>query len=137
MAPSGGATTGVDQAMTWSPENSTSVPFSAKAMWFAVWPGVATASIAHPSPATMSPSASAVSGRKSRSPLASSRGASPTLSGRRGRMIAVGMGDEDVRHRLASHGLDEGRDVRLVERPWIDDGDPALSDDVADRPLEG
>ena len=54
-----GATMVVDQPMTWSPENSRSVSFSAKAMWFAVWPGVVMPSSAQPSPLTTSPSASA------------------------------------------------------------------------------
>src|SRR5258706_426901 len=53
-------------------------------MWLAVWPGVATASIVQPAPAMTSPSASVRSGRNSVSLLASSRGASPILSGRGG-----------------------------------------------------
>ncbi len=85
MAPSGGATTGVDHAITWSPENSRLPSLNANDMWLAVWPGVVTASMVKPLPATTSPSASARSGRKSVSLLASSRGASPTLSGRAAR----------------------------------------------------
>ena len=107
-------------------------------MWLAVWPGVVTASMVQPSPVTTSPSASARSGRKSVSLLASSRGASPTLSGRaarcgpsastvapvaaliarhRRRMIAMGMGDEDMGDGLAAHGVEQRRDMGLVIGP--------------------
>ena len=59
-----------------------SASLKAKAMWFAVWPGVVTASMVQPAPCTTSPSASARSGLKSVSLEDSSRGASPTCSGR-------------------------------------------------------
>ena len=52
-------------------------------------------------------------------------------------MVAMGVGDEDVRHRLAAHGIEQRRDMRLVNRAGIDDGDAAFADDVADRALEG
>ena len=52
-------------------------------------------------------------------------------------MVAVGMGDEDVRHGLAAHGIEQRRDVRLVERPRIDDRDPAAAEDVGHRALVG
>ena len=55
---------------------------------------------------------------------------------RRRRMVAMGVGDEDMRHRLPSHRIEERGDMRLIERPRIDEGDLAAADDVADRPLE-
>ena len=136
-----------------------SVPLSAKAMWLAQWPGVVIASSAQPSPSTTSPSASTRSGRKSMSPrrIRAAR-ASPMLSGRaarcgpspsvgapvaalmprrRRRMVAMGVGDEDMRHRLAAHGVEQRRDMRVVQRARIDDGDAAAADDVAHRSLEG
>jgi hypothetical protein len=55
---------------------------------------------------------------------------------RRRRMVAVGVGDQDMRHRLPAYGLEECGNVRLIERPRIDDGDAPAADDVAHRPLE-
>ena len=115
-------------------------------MWLAVWPGVVTASSVQPGPLTTSPSASARSGLKSVSLEASSRGASPTCSARDGavralrqhqragrgldrrhgrRMIAVGVGDEDMRHGLAAHRVEQRRDVRRIVGTGIDDRDLA------------
>ena len=48
----------------------------------------------------------------------------------RRRMIAVGVGDEDMGHGLAAHGVEQRGDVGLVERPRIDDRDLAAADDV-------
>ena len=56
------ATIVVDQAMTWSPENSVLSSGRAKARWLAVWPGVASASSVQPGPETASPSAMTRSG---------------------------------------------------------------------------
>ena len=53
------------------------------------------------------------------------------------RMVVVGMGDQDMRHRLAAHGVQQRLGVRLVVRAGIDDRDLALADDVADRAGEG
>src|SRR5205807_723689 len=58
-------------------------------------------------------------------------------AGGRGRMVAVGVGDEDVRDRLVSYRREQRRNVRLVERARIDDGNAAVADDVAYRALEG
>ena len=55
----------------------------------------------------------------------------------RRRMVAVGVGDEDRRHRLVAHGVEQRADVALVGRAGIDDGDLAAADDVAHRALEG
>ena len=49
----------------------------------------------------------------------------------------MGVGDDDVRHRLAAHRVEQRIDVLLVEGTGIDDGDLAAPDDVAQRPLEG
>ncbi len=54
----------------------------------------------------------------------------------RWRMVAVGMGDENMRHRLAAHGIEQRSDVRLVEWTRIDDGDLSLAHDVGDCALE-
>ena len=48
-------------------------------------------------------------------------------------MIAVGVGDQDVRHGLAAHRIEQRLRVRLVVRPGIDDRNLALAHDVADR----
>src|SRR3954453_660583 len=52
-------------------------------------------------------------------------------------MIAVGMGDDDVRHRLAAYRVEQRRTMRLVHRTGIDDGDLPPPHDVAHRALEG
>ena len=52
-------------------------------------------------------------------------------------MVAVGVGDENVRHRLVAHGVEQRGDMRRIVRTRIDDGDLAAADDVAHRPLEG
>ena len=127
-------------------------------MWLAVWPGVVTASSVQPSPLTTSPSASARSGLKSVSLEDSSRGPSPTWSARAGavrafgqhqragrgldrrhagRMIAMGVGDEDMRHGLAAHRVEQRRAVGGIVGTGIDDRDLAAADDVAHRALEG
>src|SRR5438874_3472771 len=53
------------------------------------------------------------------------------------RMVAMRMGDEDVRHGLTAHGIEQRRDVLWIVRAGIDDRDLATPDDVADRSLEG
>jgi hypothetical protein len=52
-------------------------------------------------------------------------------------MIAVGMGDENMRDGLAAHGVEQRRAVHGIFRTRIDDGDLAAADDVAHRALEG
>jgi hypothetical protein len=52
-------------------------------------------------------------------------------------VVAVGVGDQDVRHRLAAHGAEERSHVRRVVGSGIDDGDPAAADDVAAGAREG
>ena len=52
-------------------------------------------------------------------------------------MIAVGVGDEDRRHRLVAHGVEQRPDMRRIVGARIDDGDAAFADDVADGALEG
>src|ERR1700733_11401304 len=49
----------------------------------------------------------------------------------------MGMGDEDVGHRLAAHRIEECCDMSVVIGPGIEDCDLAAADDVADRALEG
>src|SRR5204863_2368408 len=48
------------------------------------------------------------------------------------RMVAVGVGDEDMAHRLAADSIEQRSRMRLVVRTGIDDRDVALADDVAD-----
>ena len=49
-------------------------------------------------------------------------------------MVAVGVGHENMGDGLALHGIEQGGDMRLVERAGIDDGDLPAADDVGDRP---
>ena len=66
------------------------------------------------------------------------RGAGRRLDRRhRRRMVAVGVGDENMRHRLVAHGLEQRGDMGGIVRAGIDDGDAAAADDVAHRALEG
>ena len=106
-------------------------------MWLAVWPGVVTASMVQPSPAhhlavgerAVGPEVGVVGGVEPRrlADMQRARGAVRALgqhlrAGRRldrrhaGRMIAVGVGDEDVRHGLAAHRVEQRRDVRRDRR---------------------
>ena len=57
--------------------------------------------------------------------------------GHRRRMVAMGVGDEDVRHGLAAHRIEQRRDMGVVVRAGIEDRHLAAADDVADRALEG
>src|SRR5262245_4762850 len=54
-----------------------------------------------------------------------------------GRMVAMRMGDEDVRHRLAAHRIKQRSDVLRVIGAGIDDGHAPTPDDVAHGALEG
>src|SRR4030095_4203998 len=53
------------------------------------------------------------------------------------RVVAMGMGDENMRHRLAAHGVQQRFRMRLVVGTGIDDRDLPLAHDVADRAGEG
>ncbi len=53
------------------------------------------------------------------------------------RVVAVGMGDQNMRHGLATHGIEQRLGVRLIVGTGIDDRDLALAHDVADRAGEG
>ena len=55
---------------------------------------------------------------------------------RRRRMVAVRVGHKNVRHSFAAHRIEQRRDVVVVERAGIDDGDMSAADDVGERPLE-
>ena len=52
-------------------------------------------------------------------------------------MVAVGVGDEDMRHGLAAHSIEQRLGMGLVIGAGIDDRDLALAHDVADRAGEG
>ncbi len=54
-----------------------------------------------------------------------------------GRMVAVGVGDENMRDGLAAHRVEQRRAVHGIVGAGIDDGDFAAADDVAHRALEG
>src|SRR4026208_173517 len=73
MFPSGGATTVVAQAITWSPASKALSSFKQKLIWLDMCPGVNTASRAQPFPFITSPSDKETSGLKPESMLASSR----------------------------------------------------------------
>src|SRR6185369_15317713 len=49
----------------------------------------------------------------------------------------MGMGDENMRYRLAAHGVEQRPGMRFVIRAGINDRDLALAHDVADRAGEG
>jgi hypothetical protein len=51
-------------------------------------------------------------------------------------MIAMGVGDENMRHRFAAHGVEQRLDVGVIRRAGIDDGDLSAPDDVAHGTLE-
>ena len=64
-------------------------------------------------------------------------GAGGRLDRRHGRrMVAMGVGDKNMRHGLAAHRIEQRRDVRRIVRAGIDDRDLAAPDDVAQRTLE-
>ena len=52
-------------------------------------------------------------------------------------MVAMGVRDDDLGHRLPAHRVQQRIDVLRIERTGIDDRDLPAPDDVAQRPLEG
>ena len=52
------------------------------------------------------------------------------------RMVAMGMRDENMRHGLAAHGVQQRVRMRLAVRTGIDDRDLAPAQDIADRAAE-
>src|ERR1700751_4731984 len=52
-------------------------------------------------------------------------------------MVAMGMGDQDMRHRLAAHRIEQRLGMHFAIRTGIDDRDLALAYDVADCAGEG
>src|SRR5438105_2950306 len=52
-------------------------------------------------------------------------------------MVAMGIGDENVRYCFAAHGVEHGADMGRIIRARIDDRYIAASNDVSDSPLEG
>ncbi|MBA7705929.1 hypothetical protein ES703_114771 [subsurface metagenome] len=52
-------------------------------------------------------------------------------------MVAMGVRDKDMRHRLAFDGIEQRPGMRLVIRTRIDDRNIASAYDVADRAAEG
>ena len=55
----------------------------------------------------------------------------------KGRMVSMGMGDEDVGHGLAPHRVEKRCQLRVVVRPWVDHRHVARTDDIAIGALEG
>src|SRR5262245_5791054 len=53
------------------------------------------------------------------------------------RMIAMRMGDENMRHRLATHGVEQRTNMSRIVRTGIDDRDFPAAEDVAHGSLEG
>src|SRR4029078_5188869 len=52
-------------------------------------------------------------------------------------MIAVGMGDENMRYRLAAHGVKQRTDMRRIVGTRINDRNFLAAEDIAHGPLEG
>jgi hypothetical protein len=52
-------------------------------------------------------------------------------------MVAMGVGDQNMRHGFTAHRVEQRRDVPRVRGPGIDDRDPAATDDIAQRSPEG
>src|SRR6185437_1370284 len=52
-------------------------------------------------------------------------------------MVAMGVRDENMRHRLVAHGLEQRGYMGGIVRAGIDNGDAAFADNVAQRALEG
>ena len=52
-------------------------------------------------------------------------------------MVAMGVGDQDMRHGLAAHGIEQGCGMFLAVGTGIDDRDLAVAYDVAHRAGEG
>src|SRR5258708_10730853 len=53
------------------------------------------------------------------------------------RVVAVGMGDQDMRHGLAPHRIEQRRRMGFVVGAGIDDRDLAAADDITHRAGEG
>src|SRR6185295_6445471 len=53
------------------------------------------------------------------------------------RMIPMGVGDENMRHRLAAYGVEQRTDMRRIIGTRIDDGDFSAAEDIAHGSLEG
>src|SRR5437764_5040795 len=71
-------------------------------------------------------------------PLGENLGAGCRLDGGHGGgMIAMRMRDENVRHGLTAHGVEQRSDVSRIVGSGIDDRDLAASDDVTHCPFEG
>ena len=76
--------------------------------------------------------------RRAVCPLCNGRGAGRGLDRLRGGgMIAMGMGDDDMADALAPHRVEDGRNVRGIVRPRIDDGHGAAAHDVGACAGEG
>ena len=160
MFPSGGAITLVDQPMTWSPESSV---FSCGSGKRHVVGGVARREHAFDPPvaalddvavvdlhigneirvaAGVEAHVAARSGGAGWSgavrPVGIGRGPGQRLEpGRQGRVIVVGMGDQDVADRFAVERSDKGVEMRFVERPRVDHGHVSPADDVGACAGEG
>src|SRR6478736_759430 len=52
-------------------------------------------------------------------------------------MIAVGMGDENMRYRLAAHSVKQRTDMRRIVGTRINDRNFPAAEDIAHGPLEG
>ena len=71
-------------------------------------------------------------------PFGHEDGAGRRLDSGRGRgMVAMRVGDDHMRDRLAAHGVEQPRYVLLVFGPRIEDRDAAAPDDVAHGAFKG
>ena len=120
---------------------------SAKHRWFEVWPGVCTASKRQPPPRDLVAVAQddigdeiPVAAFLAAGLAAPSAGMRPEAVGRRAgrlfqrlrrrRMVAVGVGDEDMGDLLAGEARQQRRDMLGKVGAGIDDRDLALADDI-------
>ena len=152
MLPSGGEITAVDQPMTWSPVGSALSSRTAKQRWLRCAP--ACDRLGRPAGARhdlavaqgdvgLEIMVAALLGGDARRRLGMATEGVDRRAGRLGhgargrRMIGVGVGDEDVRDRLAAHRVEHGVDVVGHVRAGIDDRHLAVADDVGAGAHEG
>jgi len=152
ISPSGGANDAGDHPMTWSPLNRMPLSGKRKSTNGSRWcPGVCTASKRHFPPTISAPSVTTMSGAKSQiaafldpasprrppacgpKPIARRAGRRFQRLGRR-RVVAVGVGNQDMGDLLLGEARQQGRDMLLELRPGIDDRDLALADDIGAGP---
>ena len=140
--------------MTWSPLNRIPLSVNAKQRWFEVCPGVWTASKRQPLPATRSPSRNRDIGNEVPVAAFLDPGVAALPTGmrtetvgrrtgrrlqrlRRRRMVAMGVGDQDMGHPLAREAGEQCLDMLGEVGTGVDHRDLAAADDVGSGTPEG